>query len=188
VCEDGERYLVGDQYNFCGSLNCTGGFSKYCIKRTGPWSGKTVRCGMNLTGLKRKALILETCNHMRSFVTFETINLQNSFEKNSLEAQLAVMMELEQSISLPDVLHWNKNLQGILAYDLKEKVGFSAPNPYMATWRADFFTTLKNVQDSQPGDNSWAQSIDTLKDQPAELLDACWAKSSKYGKAWCLGG
>lgn len=188
MCEDGERYLVGDQYNACGSLNCTGGFSKYCIKRAGPWSGKTVRCGMNLTGLKRKALILETCNHMRSFVTFETINLQNSFEKNSLDAQLAVMMQLEQSISLPDVLHWNKNLQGILAYDLKEKVGFSAPNPYMATWRADFFTTLKEVQDSQPGDNSWAQSIDTLKNHPAAHLDACWAKSSKYGKAWCLGG
>jgi len=44
TCPNGETYLVGDNYDSCGSLACVGGTSGECIRESGGWSGASVIC------------------------------------------------------------------------------------------------------------------------------------------------
>lgn len=45
TCPDGQVYWVGDNYNACGSLACSGGKSGTCHKTGGKWTGNKVTCG-----------------------------------------------------------------------------------------------------------------------------------------------
>jgi len=45
TCPNGQVYMVGDNYNSCGSLACVNGKAGDCNKSDGDWSGRKVICG-----------------------------------------------------------------------------------------------------------------------------------------------
>ena len=49
-CRDGQSYLVGDNFDNCGSLACVGGYSSGCQKTAGAWSRRKVTCGEVVSG------------------------------------------------------------------------------------------------------------------------------------------
>ena len=44
TCPDGTTYWVGDNWDACASLACTGGTPGNCIRHGGQWSGRKVQC------------------------------------------------------------------------------------------------------------------------------------------------
>ena len=49
TCPDGNRYLVGDNADFCSSLACVGGKSGDCTRAVGRWQHRRVICGLPQT-------------------------------------------------------------------------------------------------------------------------------------------
>ena len=50
TCPDGTTYWVGDNYDACASLACSGGKPGTCIRRGGQWSGRKVQCASTWDG------------------------------------------------------------------------------------------------------------------------------------------